>query len=565
MAANRARGSIILEILIILAALLLVAVLILPNKIWKEEQKITEQSRANMTTIYEAERYFYSKTGNYTDTLSNLLTFVQNDSDLQQRKTVVSLTRDFMQVIDNVLSLPSLKQVSSISQAGFEITGDLLGNERYFRRNENIANLANEINREMSQLDSSETFPNFNKIKLFVDSLRNIRDNITDFTLQNGNLFALNYTDSLLKFLPSFEKDAFNQYWKAENSKITNLISQINKTDIVKVSSVQDRLKKFIDRIDEAVNTLNNVNLSQDLGKLQQDRGQLNSLHDKFISSDYFLLTKHFGQVSLNESDSLLIHFSESEFLGPDSKKPYLISYSGSNLTVESPNLLDEFHEKFVKDVEPVKNLPFVDMVDQLDTVIAHTQEVMNNNRKFIRRNTDLLLSSKEIEAEFGDISNVFFYKYTHEFQNFVKTIQTEKKLSVVKPMIEDILNPMDTLATRIRNNDISDLESKVMSYDKQLKHLDSLIQASRLSSRTKRRIQSNAEAFQPAIDLLGQIKSSFDPAFADKLEQVDTALEKDLLNALEGREETVDLIFRKKHINHGAIVNGEKSWEAKK
>jgi len=35
-------------------------------------------------------------------------------------------------------------------------------------------------------------------------------------------------------------------------------------------------------------------------------------------------------------------------------------------------------------------------------------------------------------------------------------------------------------------------------------------------------------------------------------------------LQALEGKKETVYVIFKKKHINHGFIRQGVKSWEEK-
>jgi hypothetical protein len=160
------------------------------------------------------------------------------------------------------------------------------------------------------------------------------------------------------------------------------------------------------------------------------------------------------------------------------------------------------------------------------------------------------------------NIYNVFFYKYSKDYTTFANTLNSEKKLSVLKPMIEDILNPMDTLAMRIRTNNISDLEEELLSYNKELNNLDSLVAASRLSSRVKRNIKSYSEAFQPALDILDQIKSSFNPSFADAMSDARRALESDLLGALEGKEEPMYVIFNKKHINHGSIKNGETSWE---
>ena len=81
MAAKKFRGNILLELLVVLMALLLIAVLIVPNKIWEEENRITETSRNNMNELFEAERFYYKTNEVYvTDSLSKLLEFVRTDS-----------------------------------------------------------------------------------------------------------------------------------------------------------------------------------------------------------------------------------------------------------------------------------------------------------------------------------------------------------------------------------------------------------------------------------------------------------------------------------------------------
>ena len=91
---------------------------------------------------------------------------------------------------------------------------------------------------------------------------------------------------------------------------------------------------------------------------------------------------------------------------------------------------------------------------------------------------------------------------------------------------------------------------------------MDSLIEATRMPRRLRRKVKLNAEVFQSAQDILGQIKSSFNPTDAQNLRDASQKLEKDLLHALEGIKERVHVIFYKKHINHGFIKDGEKSWE---
>lgn len=562
MAAKGPKGSILLEILIVLMALLLVAVILVPNKIWKEENAITKISRDNMNAIYEAERFYYQKNNSYTDSLSKLLTFVHSDSGLQQGQTLVSLTRSFLQIIDNILNINSINNISKVSLAYFEITGDLVGNERYFRRIPEILQTSQEIIREMSKLDSSIMIPNFSRTKLFIDSLRGIRESISDFPLQIAILRAINYVDSINLYFNRIEKGAVNEFWSEEYKKISQFISDIRKTDINKVSSVSDRLNKFIDQINSNLTSLQSANDSQDRQSLEAERQNLTELHQKFLSPEFFFLTKRYGLASLNETDSILIDLNQDNFYCPDSKELYIIDTTNRHLTVESPNLLNLFHKRFLEDVQPIRDFPFYHKINEIDTVFSQTLDRLNNNKNLLRRYTDLLLNIKEISAEMESPSNSIFYKYSKNVQEFISLLDHDKKLSVLKPAIEDILNPLDTLATHIQDNDTKDLQELLDYYNDKLLKVDSLIAGTRLPSRLRKKIQSNAEIFKPSFDILAEINKSLDPTYAKALHDAAKSLGKDLLNALEGENETMYVIFKKKHINHGFIKDGEKSWE---
>jgi competence protein ComGC len=562
MAAKGPKGSILLELLIILLALLLVAVILIPNKIWKEEESITKTSRNNMIAIYEAERFYYQKNGSYTDSLTKLLNFVHSDSGLQQRQTLVSLTRSFLQVVDNILDISSVNNISKVSLALYEINGDLVGNERYFRRDPEILKASEEILQELAKFDSSMMFPNFTKTKLYVDSLRHLRESVSDFPLQNGIQKAINFVDSINIYFGNIEREALDTYWKNEYVKISKFISDIRNTDISKVSSVPDRVRKFIDQISSNLNALQNANETKDVQGLDAEKQNLTELHQKFLAPEYFFLTKRYALNSLNETDSILIEFNQNNFYGPDSKKPYIIDTTGGHFTVESPNLLDVFHARFLESVKPIENLPFYAEVNNLDSVYAKTLTRLNDNKTLLRRETDLLLGIKEISAEMQEPTQSKFYGYTKRVEDFLALLQNEKKLSVLKPQIEEVLNPMDTLAAHVQDKNMADLEKQIKYFDDKLKQLDSLIAGTRLSSRIRNKIQSNAEVFQPAFEILTQIKNNLDPAYATALRDASKSLEKNLLNALEGETESVYVIFRKKHINHGYIFDGEKSWE---
>ena len=97
MAKAKSRGSIILEIIIVILVVALVATILYPKKVWETEDKNTETCRKNMDRIFKAELIYQKYHNNYTDTLENIISFIKNDTT----KTVV---RDYF-LADTALAI----------------------------------------------------------------------------------------------------------------------------------------------------------------------------------------------------------------------------------------------------------------------------------------------------------------------------------------------------------------------------------------------------------------------------------------------------------------------------
>jgi len=80
MAKAKAKGSIILEILIVILVIALIATILYPKRIWEEEEKNTQKCRANMDRIFKAEMIFLGYHNNYTDSLDQLISFFEQDT-----------------------------------------------------------------------------------------------------------------------------------------------------------------------------------------------------------------------------------------------------------------------------------------------------------------------------------------------------------------------------------------------------------------------------------------------------------------------------------------------------
>lgn len=80
MAKAQAKGSIILEILIVILVIALIATILYPKKVWEEEERNTVTCRANMDRIFKAELIYQKYHNNYTNSVDELISIIKNDS-----------------------------------------------------------------------------------------------------------------------------------------------------------------------------------------------------------------------------------------------------------------------------------------------------------------------------------------------------------------------------------------------------------------------------------------------------------------------------------------------------
>lgn len=568
------RGSIILKILIFVLAIGLIAVIYYPNRIWKAESSLETRSHNNMIALYEAQNYYYNKNKQYVgaDSLEKLLTFLQNDSALQQRQKIGQLTVALHKSLQNVLEIPLLKAILPISQSINEISDELNFNSRYFAKYDHIMSASDAVLSSLPKFSNSADFPNFCVVKTYVDSLNHLKERINDYKLQNSALQAQKYLDSLIVYAENIELGAVNSFWQTEHAKITGLLNDIKKTDIVLVSTVVDRTKKFTDRIKAAMSDLEKINYQQNIEALHSQKEYLDQVHQDLISGDNFLVSQNYGQLKLNEVDSTLIKLNADMFYSPDTfggQQRYFVSFQEGkpSIKIESPNLTGQFHAQLMEATEPIRDLSIYPVTGLIRASLDSTISVMNENKdtyKLSRYSTEILLNMKEVIAEMEqDLDNVRVYRYIKHLETFVDTVQSERKISVLKPMIEDILNPMDTLATHVENLDLSDLVKKMNYYGKKIQGLDSLIQASRdVPANVKRQIQPFHPTFEKVYGAIEQVRTSLNPGDGEKIRQAARNIETALVEVLEGYHERMYVFFSKKHKNYGYVENGSKSWE---
>ncbi len=80
MAERRAKGSIILEILIALLIVILIATIYIPKTVWDDEERLKQECRSKMDAITIAQIHYKMRTDAYSETLSVVFNYLEQDS-----------------------------------------------------------------------------------------------------------------------------------------------------------------------------------------------------------------------------------------------------------------------------------------------------------------------------------------------------------------------------------------------------------------------------------------------------------------------------------------------------
>jgi len=77
---RKGKGSIILEILIVLAFFALVASIYIPKKQWEKEAELEKSCRERLHSLDAGMKIFYMKNNAYTEDLDELINFIKKDT-----------------------------------------------------------------------------------------------------------------------------------------------------------------------------------------------------------------------------------------------------------------------------------------------------------------------------------------------------------------------------------------------------------------------------------------------------------------------------------------------------
>jgi len=555
MAKNKGRGSILLKLLIAVLIIVLIAVITIPAKIWDTEAYDKKTAQGNMTSIYEAENFYHRINDTYTTDPAELLKVVRQDSSLIRLQQVVNYTNELASLIDNYKKIPMIKNLVVISENIDQVREDLETNKRNFRILEDIKNEAEDLKIQISSINSSDQFANYVSARAYLDSLTQLRRDMSDYSLQTGASKAKAITDTLQVLLASVNVNGLNASWKPVSDRLTVFTKDVNNSELVNLTSVGDRIKDFRQNIDNAFEVILAINQAQDLQSTLEINQMIGDRYEAYLSD--FLITSKRALYRLSDADSMVLHLTENNFYCPVSgdQVKILIAPDSASIKIESPVLLDELKSKMSAIAEDVQALSSVAALQAYSDTLNSIKDKAYSIRKRLRKNTDIFIKFKEVEeliAKFGDIS---IYSAQSSLNELAQNTAASESYSMLQGFTESGLEGIRIFKQAYESQVFGNLDSLHKNIKFTLAEFDTLLTS-------VRRLPKDIVNFEQDVIVLDQLLSSVKSANDPNLSEIETSLGETYLFASEGSKVKRYGVFNKKVVNFGYIHRGTKSWE---
>lgn len=557
MASQDSKGSIIFKILIVLLVVAMVVVIILPGKIWEEEAMVQETSHGNMATLYDSHKYFYHLKGYYASSDVELISTVQNDSALIKRQIIVNHTTRIKEAMETFFKLPPVNNLHAIYSNLKNIEDDLNANKRFFRTIEEINQEAEEIKLQLATFRSGVEFEKYHLVILDLDSLWQLRRDLTDYSLQSAARLASSFSRDVANDLSDIDFAAMYQLWSPLTNRISDLMNDVNSTKLKSLTSVADRVADFQRDASDGFSFFLNNNSGTYFNNVTTASEDLAAVYREFLSD--FLITEEYSQYNLTESDSLLINISDNSFFTPRDHQRYIVTLDDSiNLRVEDPTLLGELKAKAEAEASQLGQLPFMEAFANYQQQLDVLKDFYPEIKAKYRRNIDITIKTKEVEATVDEIPNSAAFDAYLKIKSFTENIPVTDSYSQIKDQVESTLLSTGAFRQIYGDNFFGNLDTLHIEIINHLNEYNEILS----------KIRRNQFSFDTYIDNLNtaltQIKAVPKESVLPVLEQVEENLKNIYLFASEGKEQSVYGLFSTRIVNFGKISGpiGQKSWE---
>jgi hypothetical protein len=443
---------------------------------------------------------------------------------------------------------------------------DFQANERFFKSQDeevlekNIYSRAQELKMKLSTFRSGVEFENYRKVIMELDSLWQVRRDLSDYSLQTASRWASALSKSINTNLPNIDFTNLEQTWQPLSKEITDFLNTVNSIEKLKsATTVADRVADFQGKINSAFSEINNARSSSGMSDAQEKSADLAAIYQEFLSD--FYITQFYAQYRLTDTDSLLLALNDDNFTTPIDRLSYVVSFGDSmDLRVEDPSLLKQIKEYTAPQIELAGQLAFLNHFYEYDKSLDSLQKFYLEVKKNYRRNLDVTIKTKELDEVIPRLRDVNAFSAYKSLKAFRDVVPVSDSYSEIQELISESLIASGIFAQIYQDNFFGKLDTL---HQELLFHIDDF---ERIISEIRGNTYSFNWANEKFNNELRQIESASAGEVVPALEQIKSGLEEAFIYASEGEERTSYGIFSTHIVNHGKVYgrSSVKSWEEK-
>jgi len=560
MSDKQGAGSILLKLVVVIFVVALIVVITIPGEIWTSEEQATKICRENMVSLYEAHIYYYKLKESYASDMENLILTIQNDSSLLKRELVVSHTVRLRDAMESFLNSNLIDGLHTIASNLKNIGDDFVANARYFKSQDeevlskNIFTRSEELKMRISNFRSGVEFENYRIVIQELDSLWQVRRDLSDYSLQTAARWASHLSESIVLGLPNIDYASLKQTWEPLSDDITDFLNTVNSIGKLKsATTVADRVADFQGKIETGFSNATSSGVSDAQVKSQD----LVAVYQEFLND--FIITQFYAQYRLSDTDSFLLALNEDNFVTPDDRIPYIVSLGDSlDIRVEDPTLLEELKNRSTPLSEIAGQLPFMTGFKEYSRTLDSLQTFYLEVKRTYRRNLDVTIKTKELDDLIPRIKDVGAFTAYNSLSAFAEIVPESDSYSEIQELIGEGLISSGSFIQIYKDNFFGRLDTLHLELLGHLNEFESIVSE----------VRRNRFSFTWAVDQsnlnLNLIKSPTSAEVTPDLTKIKSGLEKLFIYASEGDKRTVYGIFNTQIVNHGKVFgkSAHKSWE---
>lgn len=559
MSKSEGKGSILLKLAILILIIVLFFVIIIPGGIWDQEDIEKAKAQANIMSVYEGGKFFHRIYNKFTSDPDEIIKTIKQDSAILIQKKVVDYTQRLSLQIDSYIKIPYIKALITIDKNSNNIVQDLLDNRRYFKTDENVLNETDNLKFQLGTVLNETEHNNYVVAVNYLDTLIQLRRDLSDYSLQMGASHAFAITDTLSSVVGSVNTGALENAWLPLSERITQFVKTMSRSELKDQTSVGDRVKNFKEKIDGAFNQFHATSIEQDIKNANDLTAKIAETYQAFLSD--FIVTGKRALYKLSEEDSLVLHLTKENFHSPITNEIYkiIITDDSTAFKVESPVLLNELREMAAPVANSISELPVLPAFQVYKDTLESIKEKGYAIRKKIKRNTDIFIMYKQIEEIVNKFNEISVFSAYTDLSTFVNNVPVTESYSDIKLNTENALNGIRIYHQAYNENFFGNFDSLHIDLVEALGEFNELMS-------NVRKLPKDVSNFDNDINninnLQAQVKNIPTESMLNKMKIIEENLGNIFLFASEGKNIKIYGVFNKRIENQGYIYKNSKSWE---